>query len=326
MRAVVCRGAGGPEVLEVVDLPDPEALPGEVVIDVAATAVNRADVMQRQGHYPPPPGTSDVLGLECSGRIASVGEGVEAWQPGDRVCALLSGGGYAEQVAVPAGQVLPIPAGLDDVQAAALPEAAATVWSNVFMLAALQQGELFLVHGGGSGIGTFAIQLAKQGGATVACTVGSRAKGDVCRSLGADLVIDYKEQDFVEEVRSFSDDGADVILDIVGAAYLGRNVEALARQGRLVVIGLQGGTKGELNLSTLMQKRAAIISTTLRHRPAEEKAAIMASVRDNVWPLVAAGSVRPLVHEVFSVDDVARAHELVDSGTQIGKVVITLSA
>jgi putative PIG3 family NAD(P)H quinone oxidoreductase len=322
----VCRGAGGPEVLEVVDLPDPEALPGEVVIDVAATAVNRADVMQRQGHYPPPPGTSDVLGLECSGRIASVGEGVEAWQPGDRVCALLSGGGYAEQVAVPAGQVLPIPAGLDDVQAAALPEAAATVWSNVFMLAALQQGELFLVHGGGSGIGTFAIQLAKQGGATVACTVGSRAKGDVCRSLGADLVIDYKEQDFVEEVRSFSDDGADVILDIVGAAYLGRNVEALARQGRLVVIGLQGGTKGELNLSTLMQKRAAIIATTLRHRPAEEKAAIMASVRDNVWPLVAAGSVRPLVHEVFSVDDVARAHELVDSGTQIGKVVITLSA
>lgn len=190
----------------------------------------------------------------------------------------------------------------------------------------MQQGELFLVHGGGSGIGTFAIQLAKQGGATVACTVGSRAKGDVCRNLGADLVIDYKEQDFVEEVRSFSDDGADVILDIVGAAYLGRNVEALARQGRLVVIGLQGGTKGELNLSTLMQKRAAIIATTLRHRPAEEKAAIMASVRDNVWPLVAAGSVRPLVHEVFSVDDVARAHELVDSGTQIGKVVITLSA
>jgi putative PIG3 family NAD(P)H quinone oxidoreductase len=327
MRAVMCKGAGGPEVLEVVEVPDPEPLPGEVVIAVAATAVNRADVMQRQGHYPPPAGASEILGLECAGTIASVGEGVEQWQPGDRVCALLSGGGYAERVAVPAGQVAPIPAGLDDVQAAAIPEAACTVWSNVFMLAALQPGELFLVHGGGSGIGTFAIQLAKQVGATVACTVGSAEKGSFCARLGADLVVNYKDQDFVEEVRRFAGDGggAGVILDNMGAAYLSRNVDALATEGRLVVIGLQGGVKGELNLSTLMGKRGAIIATTLRHRPSDEKSAVMASVREHVWPLVESGAVRPVVHAAFPVAEVSQAHALVDSGAHIGKVVITLA-
>jgi len=298
-----------------------------VVVAVAATAVNRADVMQRQGHYPPPPGASETLGLECAGSIAAVGEGVDGWAPGDRVCALLTGGGYAELVAVPAGQVTRTPAGLDDVQAAALPEAACTVWSNVFMLASLRKDELLLVHGGGSGIGTFAVQLAKRAGARVACTVGSDEKAEACRRLGADLVIRYKEQDFVEQTRDFSGGrGADVVLDIMGAAYLERNIDALATEGRLVVIGLQGGAKGELNLSTLMRKRAAILATTLRHRPPAEKAAIMASVAEHVWPLVEDGSVLPIVHQVFPVDEVAAAHALVESGAHIGKVVIALTS
>lgn len=331
MRAVVCRGKGGPEVLEVAELPDPEAGPGEVVIHVAATAVNRADVMQREGGYPPPPGASDILGLECAGVIGSVGEGVTEWQPGDRVCALLSGGGYAEQVAVPAGQVLPIPTGLDDAQAAALPEVVSTVWSNVFMIAGLQTGEVFLVHGGGSGIGTMAIQLAKQIDARVACTVGSAAKAAFCRELGADLAVNYREQDFVDEVRRFaaaSDSGrdtpgADVILDNMGAAYLARNVDLLAKQGRLVVIGLQGGAKAELDLGSLLRKRAAVIATALRSRPKEDKAAIIASVKENVWPLIEDGSVRPVVHATFSLDDVGDAHRLVGESSHIGKVVVT---
>jgi putative PIG3 family NAD(P)H quinone oxidoreductase len=329
VRAVVCRASGGPEVLEVRDVPDPEAGPGEVVVQVAATAVNRADVLQRQGVYAPPPGASDILGLECSGTVASVGADVDQWQPGDRVCALLTGGGYAERVAVPAGQLTTIPAGLDEIQAAALPEVACTVWSNVFMIAALQPGELFLVHGGGSGIGTMAIQLAKQVQARVACTVGSAEKAAFCTDLGADLVVSYREQDFVDEVRRFAGGdagaGADVILDNMGAAYLGRNVDALATEGRLVVIGLQGGTKGELDLGRLLGKRGAVIATTLRHRPTDEKSAIVSSVRENVWPLVEAGSVKPIVHAVFGLDDVVAAHELVDQGSHIGKVVISVA-
>ena len=326
MRAVLCRAAGGPEVLEVVELPDVEPVPGEVVIRVAAMGINRADVMQREGRYPPPAGISDVPGLECSGVIESVGEGVDQWHPGDQVCALLAGGGYAEQVVVPAGQVLPIPAGLDEVRAAALPEVACTVWSNVFMTAALQPGEVFLVHGGGSGVGTMAIQLTKALGARVACTVGSAEKAAFCRDLGADLAVNYREQDFVEEVRRWADDGADVVLDNMGASYLGRNVDVLATEGRLVVIGLQGGTTGELNLATLLGKRGAVIATTLRHRPADEKAAIVASVREHVWPLIEDGLVKPCVHATFTMDDIVEAHRLVDSGAHIGKVVITTSA
>ena len=326
MRAVVCRAAGGPEVLEVAEVPDPEPLPGEVVIEVAATAVNRADVMQREGNYPPPPGASEILGLECAGVIASVGEGVTGWRPGDRVCALLSGGGYAERVAVPAGQVLPTPSGLDDAQAAALPEVVCTVWSNVFMVAALQPGEAFLVHGGGSGIGTMAIQLAKQVGARVTCTVGSEDKAAFCRDLGADLAVNYREQDFVDEVRRFAGAGADVILDNMGAAYLGRNVDLLAHEGRLLVIGLQGGAKAELDLRALLSKRGAVIATTLRSRPLDDKAAIIASVRENVWPLIEDGSVRPVIHATFGIDDVVAAHETVRNGAHIGKVVVTTSA
>jgi putative PIG3 family NAD(P)H quinone oxidoreductase len=323
MRAVVAREPGGPNVLDVVTRPDPEAGPGEVVIEVVATAVNRTDLLQRQGHYAPPPGATDVLGLECSGRIAGVGEGVQRWQTGDEVCALLSGGGYAERVAVPAGQVVDIPAGIDLVAAAALPEVVATVWSNVFMLATLQPGEAFLVHGGGGGIGTMAIQLASVLGARVACTVGSPAKADACRELGADLVVNYREADFVDEVRRWNESGADVILDSIGAKYLDRNIETLATEGRLVVIGLQGGVRGELDLGKLMSRRGALIATLLRPRPVEAKAAIMASVEEHVWPLIADGHVRPIVDTTLPLDDVRQAHERVASSTNIGKVVLT---
>ncbi|MEJ7689656.1 MAG: NAD(P)H-quinone oxidoreductase [Nocardioidaceae bacterium] len=255
MRGVVCRESGGPEVLELREFPDPVAGPSTVVIKVAASGVNRADLQQRQGFYPPPPGESDILGLECSGTIEAVGDDVDRWQVGDRVCALLTGGGYADSVVVPAGQVLPVPGSVDLVEAAALPEVVCTVWSNVFMLAALQPGETFLVHGGGGGIGTMAIQLAHALGARVATTVGSEEKAARCRELGADLTINYREQDFVEEVLRLDTDGADVILDNMGASYLGRNVDALATEGRLVVIGLQGGAKGELDLRKLLGKR-----------------------------------------------------------------------
>ncbi len=326
MRAVMCREAGGPEVLEIRDLPDPDVGPGEVVIDVVASAVNRADLMQRQGNYPPPPGASEILGLECAGTISAVGGGVERWQVGDRVCALLTAGGYADRVAVPAGQVLPVPDALDLVQAAALPEVIATVWSNVFMIAALQPTELFLIHGGGGGIGTMAIQLAHALGARVATTVGSAAKADVCRSLGADLAINYKQEDFVEAVRRLDDSGADVILDNMGAAYLARNVEVLATEGRLVVIGLQGGAKAELDLGMLLRKRGAVIATTLRARPADEKAVIVASVEANVWPLVVDKTVTPIVHTTIGLDDVRTAHELVEASSHIGKVVLTTTS
>jgi putative PIG3 family NAD(P)H quinone oxidoreductase len=323
MRAVFAREPGGPEVLEVREVPEMQAETGEVVIDIVASAVNRPDLLQRRGFYDPPPGTSEVLGLECSGRIADVGEDVERWKVGDEVCALLAGGGYADQVAVPAGQVVGIPAGVDLVHAAALPEVTATVWSNVFMLAALQPDEVFLVHGGGGGIGTMAIQLAAALGARVACTVGSADKAEVCRDLGADLAINYREQDFVEEVRRWSRSGADVILDNMGAAYLGRNVEALAVEGRLVVIGMQGGTKAEFDLGALMDKRGAVISTRLRPRPIHEKAAIMASVEEHVWPLIAEGKVRPIIDTTVALDDVRAAHERLEDGAHIGKVVLT---
>ena len=325
MRAVIAPVPGGPEALVVTDLPDPQPGPGELVIDMTATAVNRADTMQRQGFYPPPPGASDVLGLECSGVVSAVGEGVESWSVGDEVCALLAGGGYGEKVLVPAGQVMPVPEGVDLVTAGALPEVAATVWSNLFMIAGLQQGETLLVHGGGGGIGTFAIQLAHALGARVITTAGSQEKLDACRALGADVTINYKEQDFVEEVAKATDGaGVDVILDNMGAKYLPRNVEALATEGRLVVIGLMGGAKGELDLGLLLRKRAAVIATTLRSRPTEEKSAICASVVEHVWPLVAEGLVRPVVHGSMPLDDVATAHALMESGEHTGKILLTV--
>jgi len=324
VRAVFADGGGGPEVLVVRDVPDPEAGPGEVVLDVAAAGLNRADLLQRQGFYPPPPGASDVLGMECSGTVAAVGDGVEGWSIGDQACALLSAGAYATKVSVPVGQLLPVPAGVDLVEAAALPEVACTVWSNVFMVAALQADEVLLVHGGAGGIGTFAIQLAAQLGSRVFTTAGTEEKRDFCRSLGAEVAIDYREEDFVAVLEEHTDGaGADVILDNMGASYLGRNVTALATEGRLVVIGMQGGTKGELDLNALLRKRGAVVATTLRARPPEEKAAICRSVVEHVWPLVADGKVRPIVHGTVPLDDVRRAHELMESGSHTGKILLT---
>jgi putative PIG3 family NAD(P)H quinone oxidoreductase len=324
MRAAITSGAGGPDVLSVAELPDPEPGPGEVAISVAATAVNRADLLQRQGFYPPPPGASEVIGLECSGTVAAIGEGVTDWAVGDEVCALLAGGGYAERVVVPAGQVMPVPAGVDLVTAAAIPEVACTVWSNVFMVAGLQPGEHFLVHGGAGGIGTFAIQLAAQLGATVYTTGGTPEKLAACADLGAEVTINYRDEDFVQVVKERSEGhGADVILDNMGASYLGRNVDALATEGRLVVIGMQGGTKGELDLGALLRKRGAVIATSLRARPVDEKAAICAAVVEHVWPLVADGLVRPVVHGTMPLDDVAAAHALMESGDHMGKIVLT---
>jgi len=325
MRAIVVSSPGGPEVLQVAEVPDAVAGFGEVVIDVAAAGVNRADLMQRQGNYPPPPGAPAWPGLECSGRITEVGDGVEGWSVGDEVCALLSGGGYAELVAVPAGQVLPVPTGLDVVSAAALPEVTCTVWSNVFMLAGLRREETLLVHGGSSGIGTMAIQLAHRLGARVAVTAGSAAKLAACKELGAEVLVNYREEDFVERVRAATDGaGADVILDIVGAKYLARNLEVLATNGRLVVIGMQGGTKAELNLGALLAKRAAVLATSLRARPAAEKAAIVASVREHVWPLIESGDVRPVIDTTFPLDQAAEAHRRLEASDHVGKVLLTL--
>jgi putative PIG3 family NAD(P)H quinone oxidoreductase len=321
MRAVIATEPGGPEVLTLSDVADPVPAPGEVLIRVAATAVNKADTLQRLGIYAPPPGSSEIIGLECSGTVAALGDGVDTWSVGDEVCALLTGGGYAELVAVPAGQVMPVPAGVDLVTAGALPEVAATVWSNVFMVAGLQPGETFLVHGGSGGIGTFAIQLASAMSARVLTTAGTPEKLAACRELGADLAINYREEDFVAVVKEAG--GADVILDNMGATYLGRNVDALATEGRLVIIGMQGGTKGELDINTLLRKRGAVIATALRGRPVEEKSAICASVVEHVWPLVADGRVRPVVHTTLPLAQAADAHRLMDSSDHIGKIVLT---
>ncbi len=325
MRAVIATGTGGPEVLSVSEVPDVEPGPGEVAIAVAATAVNRADLLQRQGFYPPPPGASDVIGLECSGTVAALGEGVEQWSVGDEVCALLAGGGYASRVVVPAGQVMPVPQGVDLVTAAALPEVAATVWSNVFMVAGLKPSETFLVHGGAGGIGTFAIQLASTLGARVITTGGTAEKLAFCASLGADVTINYRDEDFVEAVKAATDGaGVDVILDNMGAKYLQRNVDALALEGRLVIIGMQGGSKAELDIGALLRKRGAVIATSLRSRPSDEKATICSSLVELVWPLVAEGMVRPVVHGTMPLEDVVAAHELMESGEHTGKIVLTV--
>ncbi len=323
MRAVIAPDPGGPEALVLTDLPDPTPGPGEVVLDMTATAVNRADTLQRQGVYPPPPGASDVLGLECSGVVSALGPDVDDWAVGDQVCALLAGGGYAEKVLVPAGQLMPVPAGVELVTAGALPEVACTVWSNVFMVAGLRPDETLLVHGGAGGIGTFAIQLAHALGARVITTAGSEEKLEVCRSLGADVTVNYKEQDFVDEVKKATDGaGADVVLDNMGAKYLARNIAALTTEGRLVVIGMQGGTKGELDLGLLMRKRGAVIATSLRARPVSEKAAICAAVVEHVWPLVEDGSVRTLVHTTLPLDQAGEGHRIMEASDHVGKIVL----
>ncbi|MGH9252833.1 MAG: NAD(P)H-quinone oxidoreductase [Acidimicrobiales bacterium] len=325
MRAVVVTTPGGPEVLAWSEVPDPDPAPGEVVLDVAASAVNRADLWQRQGRYAPPPGAPAWPGLECSGTVSVVGAGVTGWGVGDQACALLAGGGYAEKVAVPAGQLLPVPRGVDLVTAAALPEVMCTVWSNVFMTAGLRPGEVLLVHGGAGGVGTAAIQLGRVVGATVAATAGTAAKLELCRSLGASVLVNYRDQDFVAAVQQATDGhGADVVLDNMGAKYLARNLAVLATNGRLVVIGLQGGREGALDLSALMAKRAALIATTLRARPAEEKATIVAAVREHVWPLLESGEVRAIVDRTVPMAAAAEAHRIVEAGEHAGKVLLTV--
>jgi putative PIG3 family NAD(P)H quinone oxidoreductase len=326
MRAVTVREPGGPESLEWGEVPDPVCGPGEVIVDVAASAVNRADLLQRQGFYPPPPGASDILGLECSGVISEVGEGVTGWSDGDEVCALLAGGGYAERVAVPAGQLLPRPAGVELATAAALPEVTCTVWSNVFLLAKLRRGDTFLVHGGSSGIGTMAIQLAARAGARVFTTAGTAEKLSVCRELGAEVTVNYRDEDFVGRVQEETDGaGVDVILDNMGAKYLARNVDALATGGRLVSIGMQGGTKAELDLGKLMRKRASVHATTLRSRPPTGpggKAEIVAAVLHDVWPDVERGVVRPIVDRRLPMSRAAEAHRVVEASEHVGKVLL----
>jgi putative PIG3 family NAD(P)H quinone oxidoreductase len=323
MRAVVITEPGGPEVMRWLEVPDPVPGPGDVIIEIAASGVNRADLMQREGHYPPPPGAPSYLGLECSGRVSAVGAGVTAWRPGDEVCALLAGGGYAEQVAVPAGQLLPVPEKLEVAQAAALPESVCTVYSNLFQVAGLASGEMLLVHGGSSGIGTMAIQLGKAFGARVACTAGSPRKLARCRELGADVAIDYHDEDFVEAVRDATDGaGADVILDIMGASYLDRNLAALATNGRLVIIGRQGGSRAEINLGVLQGKRASLYATTLRARPASEKAAVVAAVRDHVWPLVSAGKVAAIIDRELPMSQAPQAHRAMAASEHIGKILL----
>lgn len=323
MHAVVITEPGGPEVLSWQEVPDPVCGPDEVVIDVAAAALNRADVLQRQGHYPPPEGTPPWPGLECSGVVSSVGAAVTTWTVGDTVCALLGGGGYATKVVAPAAQVLPVPAGLDVVEAAALPEVTCTVWSNLVMVAGLRAGETVLIHGGASGIGTTAIQIAIALGARVAVTAGSPEKLARCAELGASILVDYHRDDFVEAVRTATDGrGVDVILDIVGGPYLAGNVDVLATGGRLVVIGLQGGRRGELNLGRLLAVHGSVFATTLRGRSATEKAEIVAAVRESVWPMVADGRVRPVIDRAVPMDDAATAHVAMQASEHIGKILL----
>ena len=324
MRAITIPTPGDADALVLDEVPTPNVAADEVLVEVAAAGVNRADLMQRQGFYPPPPGSSAYPGLEVSGTISALGSDVTGWSVGDQVCALLSGGGYAEQVAVPAAQLLPVPDGVSLVDAAALPEVVSTVWSNVFMTANLQPGQTILVHGGSSGIGTMAIQLAGAIGARIAVTAGTSNKLQACRDLGAEILINYREQDFVEVLADATDGlGADVILDNIGAKYLARNVNSLAVSGRLVIIGLQGGVKAELDINTLLRKSAAVIATSLRGRPATEKAAIVAAVREHVWPLIESGQVRPVVHRTFPLARAAEAHRELEDGSNIGKVLLT---
>jgi putative PIG3 family NAD(P)H quinone oxidoreductase len=318
VHAVTITEPGGPEVLRWTEVPDPQLKPGEVLVEVVASAVNRADTLQREGNYPVPAGASPYLGLECAGRILDTG-GNEQFTKGQPVCALLAGGGYAEKVAVPAAQILPVPANVTLEESAALPEVACTVWSNMVSIARLQAGETVLIHGGGSGIGTFAIQLAKALGATVVTTA-RKSKHDALFALGADRVIDYQTEDFSESVE------ADVILDIMGAKYLAANTKALATDGRITMIGMQGGRTGEINLGALLAKRATIATTALRSRPPAQKAAIIDGVREQVWPFIGEGRIRPVIDRRFPMSEAADAHRLLATNDHIGKILLTSPA
>src|ERR1700760_2780288 len=321
MHAIIAESA---DHLVWQEVPDATAGPDQVLIKVAAAGVNRADLLQAAGKYPPPPGASEIIGMEVSGFIADVGSGVTEWSVGQEVCALLSGGGYAEHVAVPAGQVMPIPSGVDLVDAAGLPEVACTVWSNLVLTAHLRKGQLLLMHGGASGIGTHALQVARALGARVAVTAGSPEKLDFCRELGAEITINYHDEDFVARLLQGTD-GADVIFDIMGASYLDRNIDALANDGKLVIIGMQGGIKGKLNIAKLMSKRAHVIGTTLRGRPTtgpNSKSEVVAAVVESVWPMIADGRVRPVIGARVPIQQAAEAHRLLQAGEITGKIVL----
>lgn len=321
MRAIAITEYGGPAVLHLTEQPDPRPRPGEVLIDVAATSVNRADLMQRQGRYPPSPGASEILGLECAGTVAELGDGVSGFTVGEPVCALLAGGGYAERVAAPAGQVMPLPPGVDLVTAGSVPEVACTVWSTVVRHARLAAGELLLVHGGSGGVGTHAIQVGRALGAQVATTA-SAARLPRCAELGAQILIDYHVQDFAEQLNG----RADIILDNMGAKYLARNLTALAPDGRLVVIGFQGGTTAELNLAALLPKRASIAAIGLRARPVTGpggKTALCADVVDRLWPMFGDNRVKPVVHATIPLAQAARAHQMLEDGGVFGKILLT---
>jgi putative PIG3 family NAD(P)H quinone oxidoreductase len=323
MWAITIPSPGGPDALTWAEVADPTPGPGQVVVDVAAAGVNRADLLQRNGRYPPPAGTSPTPGLECSGVISEVGPDVDGWQVGDQVCALLAGGGYAQRVCAPAGQLLPAPRGVDLVRAAAFPEAACTVWSTVFAAARLQAGESLLVHGGTSGIGTFAVQLAKASGVRVLATAGTARKCARAREIGAEVAINYNDDDFVRVVHDLIG-GVNVILDVVGGPYLARNLEALAPDGRLVVIATQGGRRAELDLGAVMAKRATLYGAGLRARPLEQKAAIVTAVREHVWPLIEAGAITPVIEALVPLPEAAEAHRILEAGDHIGKVLLTV--
>ncbi len=326
MWAVTVDGVGTPAVLRWSQVDDPVPAPGEVLLDVTASAVNRADLLQAAGHYPPPPGASPILGMECSGTIRELGPDVTGRQVGDEVCALLAGGGYAQQVSVPAVQLLPVPPGVDLLHAAALPEAACTVWSNLVLTVGLRSGQTILIHGGASGIGTMAIQVARALGATVAVTASRQSALNACHDLGAQIMINYAEDDFVEALAAATGGrGTDVILDVVGAKYLARNISALADGGRLVIIGMQGGTKAELDINSLMRRRLGIISTALRSRPVSgpgSKAEVITAVTEHLWPLIAAGSVRPVVDAIIDMPQAGAAHRRLGQGGHVGKIVL----
>jgi putative PIG3 family NAD(P)H quinone oxidoreductase len=325
MIAVEITQPGDPDVLVPAERPRPAPAAGELLIKVAAAGVNRPDVFQRRGRYPPPPGASDIPGLEVAGTVDAIGDGVSGWQVGSAVCALVAGGGYAEYCTAPAPQCLPVPRGLDFVAAAAIPETFFTVWTNVFERGRLAAGESLLVHGGSSGIGTTAIQLARARGARVFATAGSADKCAACERLGAEKCVNYRDGDFVAVIKPLTGNrGVDVVLDMVGADYFGRNLDVLAVEGRLVEIATLSGVKGEINIQTVMQRRLTITGSTLRARAIAEKGAIAAAVRREVWPLLESGAVRPIVFRTFPLRQAADAHRLMESSAHIGKIVLTV--
>jgi NADPH2:quinone reductase len=327
MIAIEITQPGGPEVLVPVDRPEPTIGPGEVLVKVAAAGVNRPDVLQRQGRYPPPPGITDIPGLEIAGTIARIASGVTAWQVGDRVCALVSGGGYSEFCAVPAPQCLPVPRGMDFTHAAAIPETTFTVWTNVFERGKLSRGESILIHGGSSGIGTTAIQLARALGARVFATAGSAEKCAACEAIGAEHAVNYREGDFVAAVKEFTNGrGVDVVLDMVAGDYVQRNIEVLALDGRLVMIGRQGGVKSEIDIMPILRKRLILTGSTLRTRSIAEKGALAQAVHQHVWPLFESGAIRVIVHQTFPLRDAAAAHRVMESSTHMGKLVLQVQS